>query len=74
MKLRVALVLAFTAACATDDSWKHEIEARHAEMVRLVEQGRNVETLPWYAQDAILLPPGGGMVRGRDAIREMMTG
>ena len=73
---RICLALAATLFVATpalsDDS--AAIEAKLDAFEQAFNAGDAAAVAAFYTEDAVALPPGGPMVRGRDAIQEMWQG
>ena len=74
------LLMAFGVACApapeTEEgpaTVRAAIEETNARFTEAFNQGDTAATAALYTEDAIVLPPGQGMVRGRPAIQESMA-
>jgi uncharacterized protein (TIGR02246 family) len=69
---KLALIVAFLAALtAPAFAQKAEIDAVNAKWMELFSKGDFAGIGQLYTQDAIALPPGAAMVKGRDAIAAM---
>jgi uncharacterized protein (TIGR02246 family) len=69
---KLALMVAFLAALtAPAFAQKAEIDAVNAKWMELFSKGDFAGIGQLYTQDAIALPPGAAMVKGRDAIAAM---
>src|SRR5215212_7451585 len=69
---RIALVIAFLAGLtAPAAAQKAEIDAANAKWMELFNKGDFAGVASLYTADAIALPPGSAMVKGRAAIGEM---
>lgn len=73
-----ALLAVFFAACAGSEP-QVDIEAEAAELMRLSSEWSEVAgsgdveaTLAYWADDAIMMPPGQPPLRGKDAIRRFV--
>jgi len=72
---RIALVIVFLAGLATPAfAQKAAIEAVNAKWTELFNKGDFAGVASLYTEDAIALPPGSGMVKGRTAIGAMWKG
>src|ERR1043166_6933950 len=71
----IALVIAFLAALASPAfAQKAAIEAVNAKWTELFNKGDFAGVASLYTEDAIALPPGSSMVKGRTAIGAMWKG
>ncbi len=69
---RIALIIAFFAVLiAPAFAQKAEIDAANAKWMELFNKGDFAGIGQLYTEDAIALPPGAAMVKGRDAIAAM---
>jgi uncharacterized protein (TIGR02246 family) len=69
---KLALMVAFLAALTAQAfAQKAEIDAVNAKWMELFSKGDFAGIGQLYTQDAIALPPGAAMVKGRDAIAAM---
>lgn len=72
---RIALVIVFmTGLIAPAVAQKAEIEAVNAKWMELFNKGDFAGVASLYTADAVALPPGSGMVKGRAAIGAMWKG
>src|SRR5690242_10715780 len=70
--LRAVLAFVILAGfCAPSFAQKAEIDAINAKFVEFFEKGDFAAIASLYTEDATALPPGGAMVKGRDAIGAM---
>jgi uncharacterized protein (TIGR02246 family) len=71
----IALVIAFLAGLATPAfAQKVAIEAVNAKWTELFNKGDFAGVASLYTEDAVALPPGSAMVKGRTAIAAMWKG
>jgi uncharacterized protein (TIGR02246 family) len=69
---RMAIAIAFLAGLiAPAFAQKAEIDALNAKWMQLFNKGDFAGIGQLYTEDAVVLPPGAGMVKGRAAIRTM---
>src|SRR5215211_3717114 len=72
---RIALAIAlFAELIAPAFAQKAEIDAVNAKWMELFNKGDFAGVTQLYTEDAIALPPGSGMVKGRAAIGAMWKG
>jgi uncharacterized protein (TIGR02246 family) len=72
---RFLLTLALLAGLnSTAFAQKAEIDAMNAKWMELFNKSDFLGIAQIYAEDAVALPPGAGMVKGRDAIGAMWKG
>lgn len=77
LDLRLIAVLALFAGCASTGSQRDvraQILALDADWSRAAAEGRDVDrVVSYWADDAIVLPPGGPALVGKAAIREFVA-
>ena len=72
MKRLSVLGILVVAACATMQPIDYHVKA--AEFASAASHGNAEGMVAFYADDAILMPPGAPAMRGKEAIRQFWTG
>jgi len=72
MKRCWVLGILLLAACATMQ--RTDARAKAAEFASAARHGDAEGMVAFYADDAMLMPPGAPLMRGKDAIRQFWTG